>query len=277
MFIYKALDDTSYTEIAECFNLAFSDYAIPVKLSDSALEVLFKKSGVDRKYCYGAFENDKMVGFIFNSCNMYNGEMAVFDSGTGVIPQYRGSGVFSALFEYAKDNLKKLNVKTCYLEVLQENLAAIAAYKKKGFEVTREFLVLKSPDTLLQSRCDTVKTSDFCDFDKLNTSKCEYIAPSFEHSFEILNICPNLYKVMYIEENGFVSAFCIFAEKNAGIVGMGYSDISDLKAVIENMMSSYAGFTFKNIDTSYENVVKLLFSLGFKEITRQYEMKKELF
>ena len=33
MYTYQCLASQSYTEIADCLNLAFSDYALPVQLS----------------------------------------------------------------------------------------------------------------------------------------------------------------------------------------------------------------------------------------------------
>lgn len=38
MYTYQCLACQSYTEIADCLNLAFSDYALPVQLSAEQVE-----------------------------------------------------------------------------------------------------------------------------------------------------------------------------------------------------------------------------------------------
>ena len=38
MYTYQCLASQSYTEIADCLNLAFSDYALPVQLSAELVE-----------------------------------------------------------------------------------------------------------------------------------------------------------------------------------------------------------------------------------------------
>ena len=42
------------------------------------------------------------------------------------------------------------------------------------------------------------------------------------------------------------------------------------------MVSTYSNISVKNIDTAYPQVLELLHSLQFKEVTRQFEMSKKL-
>lgn len=107
MYTYQSLEHVSDQIITECFNLAFSDYELPMHLTEEILRLIFTKSCVDKKYSFGAFCQDELVGFIFNSCSVQNGEKVVFDAGTGVVPTHRGKRVFSDLFEYAWEKLKK--------------------------------------------------------------------------------------------------------------------------------------------------------------------------
>ena len=69
MYTYKSLESISYREISECFNLAFSDYQVPVRLTEEQLEARLTVSGVDKSISFGAFYNEQLVGFILNSCN----------------------------------------------------------------------------------------------------------------------------------------------------------------------------------------------------------------
>lgn len=275
MYTYQSLEHVSDQIITECFNLAFSDYELPMHLTEEILRLIFTKSCVDKKYSFGAFCQDELVGFIFNSCSVQNGEKVVFDAGTGVVPTHRGKRVFSDLFEYAWEKLKKAGYQRYYLEVLQENTKAISAYQKKGFQETREFSVLRSPTDLLNLSSEKVERASFSDFLKLDITKCYCPKPCYEHSMEILTANPQLYQAMYLEQDDKVSAFCVFTPNNGNLVHVGYRGKEDLKTVLEHLMSNFAGFTVKNIDRKEAELLSLLADLGFEELTRQFEMEKE--
>lgn len=51
---------------------------------------------------------------------------------------------------------------------------------------------------------------------------------------------------------------------------------ADLKPVLKALLARYGSLTAKNIDAREGAILKLLGSLGFQEITRQYEMAKSL-
>ena len=48
MIIYKSLKDVSYEEISRCFNLAFSDYNLPLQLTEKQIQTHFEMSGVNK-------------------------------------------------------------------------------------------------------------------------------------------------------------------------------------------------------------------------------------
>ena len=101
MYTYQCLACQSYTEIADCLNLAFSDYALPVQLSAEQVEAFFASSGADLRLSFGAFYDNRLIGFMVNACSIYNEERAVFDVATGVVPEHRGKKVFTNLFSFA--------------------------------------------------------------------------------------------------------------------------------------------------------------------------------
>ena len=90
MYVYQSLKETPYGEIARCFQSAFSDYAISMRLTEAQVQQRLEMSGIHKDLSFGAFAKDEMVGFIFNACSLYNGEQVVFDIGTGVVPEHRG-------------------------------------------------------------------------------------------------------------------------------------------------------------------------------------------
>ncbi len=277
MYYYKSLNDISYNQIAACFNLAFSDYYLPIQFTGQELQNYFAISGADRNVSYGAFSNGEMVGFIFNSCNIYNNHKAVFDIGTGVVPEHRGNKVFTNLFSYAEQELKKQHIEKYYLEVLQQNDKAISSYQKQGFTIIRNFSILQANGNGKRAINTGVEYIPLHDFDWDTVGHCNCLNPSYEHSINILKINPNLYNVACRKENDKISAFCIFSKQNGSIVQLGYSDINTLKLIVRQLLSEFNHIIVKNIDVNYSSILEMLHSINFSEVARQFEMVKTIY
>ena len=119
---------------------AFADYHLDMSdMTSERSRLRNVKSGVHYDCSVAAYDGQQMVGVTFVGLDDWLGEKAAFDAGTGIIPAYRGRGIAKGMFEFILPKLKGLGVSQFLLEVLQPNTAAIRAYSKTGFEVTREF------------------------------------------------------------------------------------------------------------------------------------------
>ncbi|MBS7632763.1 ribosomal protein S18-alanine N-acetyltransferase [Candidatus Bathyarchaeota archaeon] len=111
-------------EIEEkCFqNEAFSKKQIAYLLADYNSISLVAK------------ENSKLLGFIIGttyfSRNALNGHIVTLD----VAPEHRRKGVASRLMQEIEKIFKEKNVKTCHLEVREDNVAALNLYTKLGYK-----------------------------------------------------------------------------------------------------------------------------------------------
>lgn len=275
MYHYQNLKNVSYREIASCLNLAFSDYYIPIQFTESQIPHFFKASGVDEKLSFGAFSDSQMIGFIFNSCSIYNGQKAAFDVGTGVIPEERGKKVFTNLFKFTEQELKKYQIEKYYLEVLQQNDRAVSLYKKQGFSIVREFVVLNACNSAKETVHDKVKYLSFNEFDFNKIKHCKFVKPSYEHSDNILKLNPDFYNIAYVED-GMISAFCVFAKENGQILQLGYRNIQDLRLIVQCLLLTFNNIAAKNIDMKESQVLEMLYSIGFKQVTKQFEMVKNI-
>lgn len=90
MYRYEPIEGPPLAELAECLNLAFSDYYLPVRLNESALAGICKASRVDEKLSFAAFQGEQMVGALLHSRGIYRGKTVLFDVAAGVIPEHRG-------------------------------------------------------------------------------------------------------------------------------------------------------------------------------------------
>ena len=134
------LNDIPFPEIAAAFNEAFADYHLQMgKNAELRLHSRCRKNAVDWECSVGAFADDRLVGFSLTGIDVWGADLAAFDAATGIIPEFRGQGLARAMLEHARPRLRKRNVRRFLLEVLQVNEPAIKAYRKAGFEITREF------------------------------------------------------------------------------------------------------------------------------------------
>lgn len=78
-------------------------------------------------------ENDEIVGFVIGMANQYDelriGHIVTID----VLPKYRRRGVGLTLLRSVEEEFKKVGVKVCYLEVREDNVAAMRLYRKAGY------------------------------------------------------------------------------------------------------------------------------------------------
>ena len=272
----KTLADIPDQVLADCFNEAFSDYAISMNLSAERFRRVMDRSGMEKELSAGAFEGERMVGFIFNSFGTYQGRKAGFDCGTAVIPGYRRQGIFKAMFPFALDKLRQRGADVYVLESLKENDTAVSAYRKQGFRVSREFLVLRA-ETSRQAeelQTKTVNERPYSDFEIPGYGTCA--APSFEHSTEILRRQEQTYQVAYTGDPGEETAFCVFTSGSCNPVQYGGTDISGIREIFDYLLRTRGSVYIKNLDAQCEDIYMMLKELGFTEVTRQYEMQMDL-
>jgi hypothetical protein len=93
---------------------------------------------VNTELSYGMFESDQLMGFILNGVDQRDGHHIAFNTGTGVIPEYRGKKMVKMIYEHAIPELKAQGITKCGLEVIKINDIAVKTYQGIGFEVCRE-------------------------------------------------------------------------------------------------------------------------------------------
>ena len=183
----KSLKNTSFDELFEAFRQAFAEYEM--QLNRAELQAMLKRRGFDPELSFAAFDGDKIVSFTCNGIGDFNGTRMAYDTGTGTLKDYRGTGLATRVFESSIPYLKESGIKEYLLEVLQHNTGAVSVYRKIGFQVTREFYYFRAenrqvrnevhvdiPYTLQAIRIeDHVSVSDFWDF-----------KPSWQNSLEAI-------------------------------------------------------------------------------------------
>ncbi len=148
--VIKSLTGVGINEIHHAFKEAFCDYAEPLSLSRDQLNQMITRRGYQAALSFGAYAEDKIVGFTLNGSGIWNNQQTAYDTATGVVKSHRQQGVASRIFEVSLPVLSEHGISQYLLEVIKVNAKAIDLYKKMGFEITREFDYWVSPVEQLQ-------------------------------------------------------------------------------------------------------------------------------
>ncbi|PKL26743.1 MAG: hypothetical protein CVV47_02130 [Spirochaetae bacterium HGW-Spirochaetae-3] len=151
---FATLAGTPGETLYEAFLDAFSDYAVPITLTYEEFIAMHTRRGVSYAASVGAFDGDRLVGFIFNGEGEWEGARCAYDAGTGIAPAFRGRGLSKALAEESASRLRSLGFARWLLEVLVENEKAIRTYAGSGFLRTRRLSCLSG------TVADAARTAD---------------------------------------------------------------------------------------------------------------------
>src|SRR5690606_9772910 len=114
----RELAQTSPASIFETFQEAFSDYYLPMNENFEENIDRWENAGVDLQYSFGAFIEDRLVGFVLHAPQA---DGLVFNFATGIIPEMRGERIVDEIYGYALPQLQKAGFMKIRLEVLMQN------------------------------------------------------------------------------------------------------------------------------------------------------------
>nr|WP_321234449.1 GNAT family N-acetyltransferase [uncultured Psychroserpens sp.] len=137
--IVRHLGHTDFETIMECFLSAFENYFVTMPTDYNYYKQRWKVAKVNFDLSYGMFDGDQLVGFIIHAIDERHGEQIAFNTGTGVIPEYRGRKIVKAIYAYAISDLKRNGITKSVLEVIIENEKAVKAYQGVGFKICKTF------------------------------------------------------------------------------------------------------------------------------------------
>jgi len=278
------LDRVSRQQIHRTFQEAFSDYAMDMSsLTEERLRVRCVKNGVDWDVSVGAFDRDRMVGFTLIGIDEWQGGIGAFDAATGIVPDFRGQGLAKTMFEHALPGLKDRGVECFVLEVIKDNEPAIRAYRKAGFEVSREFRCFELQ--IADLRCRKPKSDSFeirAVDRQVVSSVAEYASwpPSWENSFAAIErIQDELIVVGAFDGEDCTGAaaytpmfnwiITILVDPSYRRQGVGTALIEGL---VRSLPKESEAVRLHNVEASDAGMVEFLSGLGFESLVDQYEM-----
>lgn len=279
----KGLKPKDLTEMYITFLDAFSDYAVPFKLTkEQFVRKFVQKLKIDFNLSAGAYNYDgSLAGFIFTAVNYYEGLLTAYNGGTGVRPRYRGFKLTTQMYDYLRPLFIERNIKQCVLEVLTSNERAIKAYEGIGFKKTKYFkcYVLNEEDPIFKKASNDsveilqVKSPNW----NLYEQFCDY-QPSFLDSSRM--IIDNLANEIIIEarEDDQCIGFAIYQSNFGRISQIGIQPSHRGRGIGSRLIqyihqsSTIKKLTIINVNDEAVATKSFFESLKFENQLDQYEM-----
>ena len=269
--IVKNLEHIAFDTIIACFLLAFKNYFVEMPTDPGFYRKRWEYAKVDLKLSYGMFDNEKLVGFIINGVAKRNGVLTAYNTGTGVIPEFRQRNIIKQLYEYAIPKLKSNGIEKCLLEVITANTIAIKAYTTIGFKITRRLkCYMGSLNSSKTSANPIKKKGSQIDFKTLPNQ--EYY--SWDNHKNSLITNPD-YTYFQLETDAQICAYFIINTATGYLAQFDTLDKNpsswiNLFCGIERISKT---IRINNVDTIFQEKIAVLKSLGIPNTIDQYEME----
>lgn len=267
MIEIKQLTDVKFEMIHDAFKRAFADYVEPFDLTVDQLRYMVERRGFNPNLSFGAFDSDALVGITLNGIGEWNGKLTAYDTGTGIVKEYRKKGIATQMFTDSLPVLRENEIECYLLEVIKSNTSAYELYKKAGFKVVREFDYYKSE--IAKLNLDVKKVEDgvevkeiiIPDWDQLK-SFWEF-KPSWQNSLDSLNRKASHFNYLGIYKNNSLCGY--------GVIEPATGDIPQFAIAKNCRREGLATILFKHLVSLSENgAIKIINTEEGYEPFRQF-------
>ncbi|MGC6768321.1 GNAT family N-acetyltransferase [Enterococcus sp. LJL51] len=264
--MFQSFKETPSAVRTELWNQGFSDYLVPVKVTEQQLNdrLSFLKLKDDWSWIY--LSDGKPAGIILYGEAVWGQEKVGWIGGLAVHPEYRSKNIAKLLMNQAETIAKQHSVSRMTLEVITENTKAVELYKKLGYYIASKVLVLK--------RKVTEKPQSKLSFSKIAAE--QIVEPDNTPWQNWLSHGNEGYKISS-EENKRIGTIVLSRnEQQVTICQMNLVDFNkDGENMIRNLAEAFGreqvvGMNFS--ESSQET--KQLLNIGFSPIVEQYQMEK---
>lgn len=270
----KSLEKTDFDTLFRAFGRAFADYE--VQLNAEQLRAMLTRRGFDPALSFAAFNGAQIAAFTLNGIGNFNGVPTAYDTGTGTLKEYRGTGLGTEIFRHSMPHLRRAGVGQYLLEVLQHNTRAVSVYRNLGFETVREFNYFCRANTEIADRGDTprlphsVRRTDW-DF-----------TPSWQNSFESIGRAAGDFVSLgvFIEEE--LVGYCVFEPASGDVAQIAVKRQYRRKGIagllLREMLRLNRNDSLKiiNTDVSCDSMTGFLQAKNIVPQGKQFEMIRKI-
>jgi len=276
MMQIKTLKDTSTKELFQVFNLSFSDYFVPLKLTEEQLKTKLIADKIDLNLSVGVFKEGQLIAFILHGVDIINQEKWAYNGGTGVIPKQRGQGLTKQMYQFILPKLKEKGINHLVLEVISENTPAITSYQKSGFKIQRTLNCFKG-------ELKDLKVNPNIEIHSLKTIHWPElqtfwdIHPTWQNSIQTLTTIKNQTSIYGAFRNTQLIGYVVFNPSSKRIQQIAISKIYRKQGIASTLLSKLkeeysSELSVINVDKKNAGINLFFNKIGLKIVLEQKEM-----
>lgn len=267
------LQDHDFHALTTCFNEAFSDYFIPIKVDSTYLRERWHAAQVDYSISQGAFVDGQLVGFMMIAIADWEGQLVHYNAGTGIIPSHRGQGIVGEMYRSLLSALQQKKIDRGLLEVIAQNERAVKAYRKVGYQIERELACFKGDFPVLATSWNAhIQPTNQPDWEAYRAlSPFVWSWDSQERTARRFGAAAECWEYRADDQ---LLAFAIYHRATKRLVqwGEAFGEAGPLDQLLQQALSGELGVRVNNIDTKAPGEVERMHRLGLKPSINQYEM-----
>ena len=267
------LEKLSFGDLIAAFLEAFEGYFVKMPEDPEYYRERWQAAGLKFQLSFGAFYQDQLVGFILHGIDRRDSDLIAFNTGTGVIPEFRGRHIVSNIYSHALPILRSAGITKSKLEVIQQNHTAVKVYQRVGFEITRNYKCFQGELATVPSTASV----DEIEIDDLDWAKIPHQSlQSWDHQKASLIKGP--YHCYQASMDGSTLGFIAL---NAAVNHVALCEIiTDNPDDWEHLLAALKTITplarITNVDSSLTEKIEALKKAGLKNTIDQYEMELNL-
>lgn len=269
--IVQPLDTIDFETLMNCFLEAFENYYVQMPTDHNFYRKRWEAAKVRMDLSYGMFDHGKLVGFIIHAIDQRDETNIAFNTGTGVIPSYRGQQIIRSIYTEAILLLKAQDITLCRLEVIKENIIAVKTYERIGFTITKNYKCYQGTLNLHHEVASyELKnvSSSFFDWKKIDQSYYSWdnhsntiLKDTYDYYVVFTNNRPTSYFIMK-PDTGYITQFDVFIE-----------DKKHWEQLFTAIQSVSTTIKINNVDERLISKIDILNHIGITNTVDQYEME----
>jgi len=276
----RTLEGVGVEVILTALNLSFSDYFVPLQLSTEQLLSKMQSDKTDLGLSVGVFEDDTLIAFMLHGFDVIEHRKVIYNGGTGVIPERRGSGLTQEMYRFVLPLLKYRGVNKVVLEVVSENIQAIKSYERSGFVTKRELLCYKGELPRCQTNPD-VEIKRFSDYDWPIMTSFWDIHPTWQNSKNVVNDLKTENVSLAAYDCDQLVGYLVYDPRLKRIQQIAVSKTFRRKGIASALLSelsrtSETKVSVINVDKASEAMHAFFGNFGLEVYLKQFEMELEM-
>ncbi|WP_306350058.1 GNAT family N-acetyltransferase [Flavobacterium sp. '19STA2R22 D10 B1'] len=267
----EKLSTVPFETLIDCFLKSFENYYVPLSTDPEYYRNRWNAANVRYDLSYGMFDEGKLVGFIINAIDSRNGHTTAFNTGTGVIPDYRGKQIVKTIYDYALPDLKNNGVTKCSLEVIQENTKAKHVYETIGFKINKEYRCFKGHVTPSSEIPVELEEHNLSEIEwELLPNQSFYSWDNHQNTIKKGN-----YKYYSVETNDGPKGYFIINPTNGYIAQINAMNTTEdaWNGLFNGVKQVAETITINNVDSRLQEKIKQIQAAGLTHTVDQFEME----